>query len=146
MHPEDIIDYATTALMIILSEKNIQVETEIEKDLPTLNADIEKTVWVLVNLISNAIRYSQKGGRIIISAGKVNNNVYFSVKDFGPGISPEDQKKLFSRFTEVGERSKRGWGLGLAISREFVQTQGGAIKVESYENEGSKFTFYLPIN
>ena len=60
-------------------------------------------------------------------------------------LQPEDQKKLFSRFTQVGERSKRGWGLGLAISKEFVQTQGGNIKVDSRENEGSTFIFYLPI-
>ena len=146
VHPENIVDYATTALMIILSEKNIQLETEIEKDLPTLSIDVEKTVWILVNLISNAIRYSPKGGKIIISAGKDKNRGYFSVKDFGSGIAPEDQKKLFSRFTQVGERSQRGWGLGLAISREFVQAQGGTIKVESNENEGSEFTFYLPIN
>lgn len=145
VHPEDIIDYATTALMIILSEKNIQVETEIEKDLPTLSMDIEKTVWVLVNLISNAIRYSHKGGKILISTGRDNNRIFFSVKDFGPGISQEDQKKLFSRFTQVGDRSKRGWGLGLAISREFVQAQGGSISVESNENAGSRFTFYLPV-
>lgn len=146
VQPEDIVDYSTTALMIILSEKNIQLETEIEKYLPTLSIDIEKTVWVLVNLISNAVRYSPKGGKIIILAGKDKNMVYFTVKDFGPGINPEDQKKLFSRFTQVGERSKRGWGLGLAISREFVQAQGGSITVESNENEGSTFTFYLPIN
>ena len=145
VHPEEIADYATTALMIILSEKNIQLETEIEKELPTLSVDIEKTVWVLVNLLSNAIRYSKKGDKIILSIGRENERVYFSVQDFGPGIATEDQKKLFSRFTQVGERSKRGWGLGLAISKEFVQTQGGNIKVYSRENEGSTFIFYLPI-
>lgn len=145
VHPEEIADYATTALMIILSEKNIQLETEIEKELPTLSVDIEKTVWVLVNLLSNAIRYSPKGGKIILSIGRENERVYFSVQDFGPGIATEDQKKLFSRFTQVGERSKRGWGLGLAISKEFVHAQGGNIKVYSSENKGSTFIFYLPI-
>ena len=145
VHPEDIIDYASTALMILLSEKNIQLETEIEDDIPELNIDIEKTVWVLVNLLSNAIRYSKQGGKIIVSVNKFENHVVFSVKDFGAGISPEDQKKLFGRFIQVGQRSERGWGLGLAISKEFVQAQGGTISVESKSGEGSKFYFTIPI-
>ena len=145
VQPEDIVDYAITALMILLSEKNIQLETEIENNLPSLNIDIEKTVWVLVNLLSNAIRYSKQGGKIILSSGKAGNQVFFSVKDFGPGISQEDQKKLFGRFTQVGRRSEHGWGLGLAISKEFVIAQGGKMKVESNPGEGSKFIFLLPV-
>lgn len=144
VQPDDIIDYATTALMILLSEKNIQLETEIENDLPPIKIDIEKTVWVLVNLLSNAIRYSKQDGKIILSAGRYKEQVFFSVKDQGPGISEEDQKKLFSRFTQLGQKSERGWGLGLAISREFVQAQGGTIKVNSALGQGSTFTFYLP--
>ncbi len=143
--PEDVIDYATTSLMILLSEKNIQLETEIEDDLPSLNIDIEKTVWVLVNLLSNAIRYSANGGKIILSANRDGDNVSFSVKDFGPGISPEDQKKLFGRFSQLGQRSERGWGLGLAISKEFVQAQGGRISVQSKPGEGSIFSFSIPL-
>jgi PAS domain S-box-containing protein len=144
VRPDDIIDYATTALMMLFSEKNIQLETEIENNLPSLKIDIEKTVWVLVNLLSNAIRYSNQGGEIKLSAGRDNDRVFFSVKDHGPGISEEDQKKLFSRFTQLGQKSERGWGLGLAISREFVQAQGGTIKVESSIGQGSTFYFYLP--
>lgn len=145
VQPEDIIDYAITALMILISEKNIQLETDIENNLPSLNIDIEKTVWVLVNILSNAIRYSGQGGKIILSSGKNDDWVFFSVRDFGPGISYEDQKKLFERYTQVGLRSKRGWGLGLAISKEFVSAQGGTMKVESTPGEGSKFSFYLPV-
>lgn len=144
VQPDDIIDYATTALMILLSEKNIQLETEIENNLPSLKIDIEKTVWVLVNLLSNAIRYSKQNGKITLSAGRYKDQVFFSVKDYGPGISEEDQKKLFSRFTQLGQKSERGWGLGLAISREFVQAQGGTISVDSSIGQGSTFTFYLP--
>ena len=109
--PEDIIDYATTALMILLSEKNIQLETEIENNLPAISVDIEKTVWVLVNLLSNAIRYSKQDGKIILSTGIEGKQIFFSVKDFGPGITNADQKKLFNRFTQVGQKSERGWGL-----------------------------------
>lgn len=146
VQPEDIVDYAITALMILISEKNIQLETVIENNLPSLNIDIEKTVWVLVNILSNAIRYSVQGGKIILSAGRTDDGVFFAVRDFGPGISYEDQKKLFGRYTQVGQRSKRGWGLGLAISKEFVIAQGGTMKVESTPGEGSKFSFYFPVN
>ena len=143
--PEDIIDYATTALMIILSEKNIRLDTLIEDNLPSINIDIEKTVWVLVNLLNNAIRYSEQNGKIVISAGRKDDTIFFSVKDYGTGISEEDQKKLFNRFTELGQKSDRGWGLGLAIAKEFVNAQGGSINVNSKPGEGSEFTFHLPI-
>ncbi len=143
--PEDIVDYATTALMMLLSEKNIQLDTIIEDNLPSINIDVEKTVWVLVNLLNNAIRYSKDAGKIILSAGKKGETIFFSVKDFGPGISAEDQKKLFGRFSQVGQRSERGWGLGLAISKEFVQAQGGLISVESKPGEGSTFRFTIPV-
>jgi NtrC-family two-component system sensor histidine kinase KinB len=145
VQPEDIIDYATTALMILISEKNIQLETEIEDNLPSINIDIEKTVWVLVNLLSNAIRYSKQNDKIILSTGKQENSIFFSVKDFGPGISEEDQKKLFGRFTQLGRRGERGWGLGLAIAKEFVQAQGGSILVKSSPGEGSTFIFTMPV-
>lgn len=143
--PEDIIDYAATALIMLFSEKNIQLETNIQNNLPSIKVDIEKTVWVLVNLLNNAIRYSNPGGRIVMSAGVVNSTLRFSVRDYGPGILPEDQEKLFSRFSQLGPKSKRGWGLGLAISKEFVQAQGGSISVKSSPGEGSEFTFYLPL-
>ena len=142
--PEEVIDYAATALMMLLSEKNIQLETNIQNDLPLIRVDIEKTVWILVNLLNNAIRYSSPGGRIILTAGIVKDAVRFSVKDFGPGILPEDQEKLFSRFSELGQKSQRGWGLGLAISKEFVRAQGGSIYVKSTPGEGSEFFFDLP--
>ncbi len=143
--PEDIIDYAATALMILLSEKNIQLETRIEDNLPPIQVDVEKTVWVLVNLLNNAIRYSKQNSKIILSAGQETDTVRFSVKDYGPGISLEDQRKLFGRFSRLGQKTERGWGLGLAISKEFVQAQGGSITVESSPGEGSEFRFYLPL-
>ncbi len=143
--PEEITDYAVTALMMLISEKNIQLETNIEDNLPSINMDIEKTVWVLVNLLNNAIRYSNPGGKIILSSGRENDTIFFSVKDFGPGISPEDQNKLFSRFSQLGQKSERGWGLGLAISKEFVQAQGGLISLNSIPGEGSEFRFHLPL-
>jgi PAS domain S-box-containing protein len=143
--PEDIIELGVTALMMQAAEKNIELETEIEENLPEVNADLEKIVFVFVNLLNNAIRFTKQNDKIKLLANKNNLEVKFSVIDNGPGISKEDQKKLFQRFTQVGIKSRQGWGLGLAISKEFVQAQGGKIWVESEEGKGSKFIFTLPV-
>ncbi|HSP87542.1 MAG TPA: ATP-binding protein, partial [Ignavibacteriaceae bacterium] len=144
--PEDIIELGVTALVMQAAEKNIELETEIEDNLPEVNADLEKVVFVLINLLNNAIRYTNKGDNVRILANKNNGEIRFSVIDNGPGISKEDQEKLFQRFTQVGKKTRQGWGLGLAISKEFIQAQGGKIWVESEEGKGSKFIFTLPLS
>jgi signal transduction histidine kinase/HAMP domain-containing protein len=143
--PEDVIELGVTALMMQAAEKNIHLETEVDENLPEVRADLEKVVFVFVNLLNNAIRYSKKNDEIKLQANKNYKEVRFSVIDRGPGISKEDQEKLFQRFTQVGKKSRQGWGLGLAISKEFVQAQGGKIWVESEIGQGSKFIFSLPI-
>ncbi|MCK6619026.1 MAG: HAMP domain-containing protein [Calditrichaceae bacterium] len=144
VRPDDVIDLAVSALMMLIGEKEIQLETDIEEGLPAIHADIEKTVWVLVNILSNAIRYSQKGDTINIGLKAEPEGVRFFVSDSGPGIAEEDQAKLFQRYVQVGQKSQQGWGLGLAISKEFVQAQGGKIWVESEVGRGSTFSFSLP--
>lgn len=144
VRPDDVIDLAVSALMMLIGEKEIRLETDIEEGLPAIHADIEKTVWVLVNILSNAIRYSQKGDTIKIGLKAEPEGVRFFVSDGGPGIAEEDQAKLFQRYVQVGQKSQQGWGLGLAISKEFVQAQGGKIWVESAVGRGSTFSFVLP--
>jgi len=144
VRPDDVIDLAVSALMMLIGEKEIRLETDIEEGLPAIHADIEKTVWVLVNILSNAIRYSQKGDTIKIGLKAEPGGVRFFVTDSGPGIAEEDQAKLFQRYVQVGQKSQQGWGLGLAISKEFVQAQGGKIWVESAVGRGSTFSFMLP--
>lgn len=144
VRPDDVIDLAVSALMMLIGEKEIQLETDIEEGLPAIHADIEKIVWVLVNILSNAIRYSQKGDTIKIGLKAEPEGVRFFVTDSGPGIAEEDQAKLFQRYVQVGQKSQQGWGLGLAISKEFVQAQGGKIWVESAVGRGSTFSFMLP--
>ncbi|MGE5457768.1 MAG: ATP-binding protein [Methanococcaceae archaeon] len=140
----DIIDYAAVSMVMIIAEKKIQLDTCINDDLPSMNADIEKTVWVLVNLINNAVRYTPENGEIKITAERQKDYVVISVIDQGSGISPEDQEKIFNKFVQVGNQNPRGRGLGLAISKEFVISQGGDIWVESQIGAGSKFSFKLP--
>jgi two-component system, NtrC family, sensor histidine kinase KinB len=145
VRPEDIIDLSVTAIMMLLSEKKIQINLNVGDNLPDVKADLEKTVWVLVNLITNAMRYTSENGFIDLSAESNNEFIKFSVSDKGPGISREDQEKIFKRFVQIGNKNK-GTGLGLAISKEFVQAQGGKISVESELGQGSTFSFFLPVN
>jgi two-component system, NtrC family, sensor histidine kinase KinB len=145
VRPEDIIDLSVTAIMMLLSEKKIQLNLNISDNLPDVKADLEKTVWVLVNLITNAMRFTPENGFINLNAETDKEFIKFSVKDEGPGISKEDQDKIFKRFVQVGNKNK-GTGLGLAISKEFVQAQGGKIVVESEPGKGSTFSFYLPVS
>ena len=145
IRPEDIVELAVIALMMLLSEKNIQLETELTDPLPSIKADLEKTVWVLVNIINNAIRYSPLGGTITLKAVEDNRFIKFIVKDQGPGISEEDCEKIFEKFVQVGKRTSKGSGLGLAIAKEFVLAQGGKIWVESKPGEGSTFLFTIPV-
>ena len=144
IRPEDIVELAVVALTMLLAEKNIQVETSMQPNLPLIRADLEKSVWVLVNILNNAIRYSPVNSNILISVSENNGHVDFSVKDFGPGISEENCMKIFDKFVQVGEGKSAGTGLGLAIAKEFVQSQKGDVWVESKIGEGSKFSFSLP--
>jgi signal transduction histidine kinase len=142
--PEDIVELGVVALTMLLAEKNLQVETTLQPNLPIIRADLEKSVWVLVNILTNAIRYSPVNGTILITVTQENGFVEFGVKDSGPGISEEDCRKIFNKFVQVGDKKSLGTGLGLAIAKEFVQSQKGDIKVESRLGEGSKFSFSLP--
>ncbi|MCK9279661.1 MAG: ATP-binding protein [Melioribacteraceae bacterium] len=143
--PDAVIDIGITALMMQISEKSIELQTIIDDKLPVINIDFEKLVFVFINILNNAIRYSKSKDEIIVEVRKNGNNIEFSVKDNGMGISEEDIPKLFQKFTQVGEKYQQGWGLGLAISKEFVSAQGGKIWVESEFGKGSKFIFTVPV-
>ncbi len=143
--PDLIVDIGLSTLMMQVAEKDINIQTEIEENLPEIKVDLEKLAFVFINILNNALRYSRKGGVIKINVSRAVDEVKFSIKDDGPGISKEDQDKLFKRYTQVGNKTKEGWGLGLAISKEFIQAQDGKIWVESEMGKGSRFTFSLPV-
>ncbi len=143
--PANVLEMSVVALMMPISEKEIEIVTEIEDDLPGVSGDIEKSVFVFVNLLNNAIRYSPKGGAVVLSVRRLDGFVEFSVKDFGPGIPHKEQEKLFKRFARINPKDKSGWGLGLVIAKDFVQAQGGEIFVHSEAGKGSCFSFTLPV-
>ncbi|MBO9540415.1 HAMP domain-containing histidine kinase [bacterium] len=115
-------------------------------DLPLVWVDPMRIIQVLVNLLGNAIKFTKPGGSITISARPLGNDVAVEVKDTGIGISPEAQKSLFQRFTQV-ENVKQygGTGLGLSISKELLALHGGHIEVDSELGRGATFKFTLPV-
>ena len=141
--PIDILNYAIKANKIQADEKKIELIIEAPENLPKVLADSEKTGWVLVNLISNAIRYSYDNAAIILSIKESGDKLFFSVKDSGQGIAPQYQRKIFDRYFRIPGTKKEGTGLGLSISKEFIEAQGGTIAVESDLGAGSTFTVTL---
>ncbi|MFN8282491.1 MAG: ATP-binding protein [Chitinophagales bacterium] len=143
--PREIIQLATDANKIQAEQKNIQMEVNYLGAVPSIHADTEKTAWVLTNFISNAIRYSHQDDKIIITAYKQDNDVYFSVQDFGKGIDEKYKDKIFDRYFRIPGNDKEGTGLGLAISKEFIEAQNGSIGMSSEVNKGSVFYFKLSV-
>lgn len=128
-------------------DKEITINSEFSKDM-NINADKNMLNTVLRNLLSNAIKFTPRGGQIIVSGEIQDRNVIISIKDNGIGISKEHIGKLFridSKYSRPGTEKELGTGLGLKLSREFVEKLGGKIWVESSENQGSVFTFSIPV-
>jgi signal transduction histidine kinase len=130
-----------------MPEKNIEIIKKIDK-LPIIETDPDRVMQVLRNLINNAIKFSKPNGKVIVSATLKGDYLLFSVKDYGVGISPRDQKRIFEPFYQAEQtiyREHGGTGLGLAICRGIVESQGGKIWVESQPGKGSTFYFTLPL-
>ncbi len=143
--PKSIVQYAFNALKVQAEQKKINMSVSFDENLPSVSCDMEKTAWVLVNFLSNAIRYTPENGTIQIYTIYKDNEVVFSVKDSGKGIDQKHKDRIFEKFYQVPntETGKTGTGLGLAISKEFITAQGGKIWMESSPDEGCTFSFSL---
>jgi PAS domain S-box-containing protein len=140
--PAIILEQAILAVKFQAQQKNIELKTIAPSALSPINVDAEKTTWVLINFLTNAIKYSPESAEIEISISPKNGSTEFSVKDQGRGIDRKYLPRIFDRYFKVpgtGERS--GTGLGLAISKEFIEAQGGSIWVNSTPGTGSIFGF-----
>ena len=123
-----------------------RIRNDIPVELPPVSADQDRLERILMNLLSNALKYSPPDTPVTLSARAVDDEVMVSVTDQGAGIPPEDQAHLFQRFYRAkGTRKTEGIGLGLFITRLLVQAHGGKIWVESEVREGSTFSFTLPV-
>lgn len=144
--PVEIVDYALNSVRFNAEQKGITLQVIAQPNLSKVHADMEKTAWVLVNFLSNALRYSSEKSKVQIQVAEKSKQVIFTVKDFGKGIDEQYQKRLFDRYFQVPTdgQNKSGSGLGLAISKDFIEAQQGKIWVESAIGEGSSFSFSLP--
>ena len=147
MRLPEVIQFATQTVQPQLRDKQIYLDLQLADALPNVHGDVEKTTWVLINLLSNAIRYSPIGCPLVIRALPWGEMVRVSVEDCGPGIPAEFHKRIFQRFAGVPGHSGHSGssGLGLSISREFIDAQGGQLWVESPPQAGSRFLFTLPV-
>ena len=143
----EVIGYATATVQPQLADKQLRLAAQVPADLPAARADVEKTTWVLINLLANAIRYSPLGAALEVRATVAGRFVQVSVCDHGPGIAAEHHERIFQRFAQLPDKSgyRGGSGLGLSIAREFISTQGGRLWVESELGSGSTFSFTLPL-
>jgi PAS domain S-box-containing protein len=140
--PVDIVDQAIQAVQFQAQQKHIRIHTSLADNLPRIQADVEKTSWVLINFLTNAIKYSPEDSGIEVSASRKKNTVEFVVLDQGKGIDEKYLPRIFERYFKVpGTHDRNGTGLGLSISKEFIEAQGGQIWVHSQLGEGSRFGF-----
>jgi signal transduction histidine kinase len=126
----------------------IALAQRIDPSLGQVYADERKFKQILVNLLSNAVKFTPDGGRIEVTASRVDGHAEIAVHDTGIGIAPEDQDKAFEEFRQVGHdytKKQEGTGLGLALTRRFVELHGGRIRLESEPGKGSTFTFTIPL-
>jgi PAS domain S-box-containing protein len=138
--------YAVGALEPLAADKSILLRVEAESVAALgVFCDRERIVQALSNLVGNAIKFSQKGGTIVLRAEPHPEGLVFSVTDEGPGIAPEALAHIFDRYWQVGETARFGRGLGLAIAKGIVEAHGGRIWVESRLGEGTRFFFTLPV-
>ena len=142
-NPNEIVNYAIEAVKTQAEQKQIEIVIESDKNLPNVKADSEKTAWVLINFLTNAIRYSPEKSSIKIQIKLDNNQIVFEVVDKGQGIDERYLIKVFDKYFQVPGSHKSGTGLGLAISKEFIEAQNGMIGVKSQLGLGSTFYFKL---
>lgn len=146
VNPYPIIQNSIKAVSTPAKENEINIEIELEKDLPNIKADADKISWVLNNFLTNAIRYAPAKSKIAILCKKTDDQLSFSVTDKGQGIDEPYLVRIFERYFQVPGRSdKKGSGIGLAICKEFIDAMGGHIWVRSKFGEGSTFGFDIPV-
>jgi signal transduction histidine kinase len=144
---KDVVHGVYGAVETLAASKNLAFKVELAPNLPAGRGDERRLTQVLLNLVGNAIKFTDKGG-ITIKASAADGAYNLAVRDTGPGISEADQQKLFQEFQQADNsitKSKGGTGLGLAISKRIIEMHGGRIWVESRPGQGSTFSLTLPI-
>jgi signal transduction histidine kinase len=144
---QEVVASVHSAVESLAKEKRIALKVELAPELPVAHGDERKLTQVLLNLVGNAIKFTDEG-EVAIRASADNGSITVSVRDSGPGISEADQPKIFQEFQQADSavtREEGGTGLGLTISKRIVELHGGRIWVESSLGNGSTFSFTLPV-
>ena len=145
---KDMVHNVFSSVESLAKNKKLALTIELPKTLPVAHGDERRLTQVLLNLVGNAIKFTDKG-EVAIKAASVNGSVTLSVHDTGPGIAEADQRKIFEEFQQANSsttKEKGGTGLGLAISKRIVEMHGGRLWVESSLGHGSTFSFTVPIH
>jgi signal transduction histidine kinase len=143
LNPLLIVEQAIESIKFQAERKNITIERIVPDSLVSIKADRDKTTWVMLNLLTNALRHSAENSKVIVQLIQTSASTRFVVTDFGTGIDEKYLSHVFDKFFQV-PGSTQGTGLGLAISKEFIEAQNGTIGVTSKMGSGSSFTFELP--
>jgi signal transduction histidine kinase/DNA-binding response OmpR family regulator len=139
---------ALTTLRPLIERKRLNLSTTLDPRATVLWADEVRVKQILYNLLSNAVKFTPEGGQIRVEGHLVSNEIELAVVDTGPGISPEDQGKLFHEFTQLAagqEAVHQGTGLGLVMVKRLVELHGGRVRLESEVGKGTRFRVWLPI-
>lgn len=146
VEPGFLFDQALAVMKPQTDAKHIELQLEVPEALPPVMIDPNKIVWVLVNLLANAVRHTPEGGHIRVKGERVGGQVHLAVSDDGEGVPYEIQSRIFDKFVQVKrDGSVGGSGLGLAISKEVVRAHRGTIWLDSVPGQGSTFTFTIPV-
>ena len=143
----EVIDRATAATSSLFEQKGLRLITDVTSGLPVVTGDSDRLIQVVINLISNAVKFTDAGS-VTCRAVRRGGEIVVSIVDTGMGIAPVDQPKVFERFKQVGDTltdKPKGTGLGLPICREIVEHHGGRVWVESELGTGSVFSFSIPV-
>ena len=143
----DMLTQTLSATAGLFERKNLEIIQEIDADLPTIKGDKDKLIQVVINLISNAVKFTNQGS-VTCRAKRVDGDIVISMIDTGTGIASQDLPKVFEKFVQVGDTltdKPKGTGLGLPISKQIIEFHEGRIWVESVFGQGSTFSFTLPI-
>jgi two-component system OmpR family sensor kinase len=148
VQPGELVRQTVVGFAPLAQVDGIVLESEIAPHLPAVQADAVRLAQILTNLLSNALRHTPKGGRVVVRAAMADQQaVRFSVADGGPGLTPDEMAHAFDRFWRADEsraRDRGGAGLGLAITRQLVEAHGGRIWAESEPGRGATFYFEIP--
>jgi signal transduction histidine kinase len=144
----EVVCSVVTATEPLATAKGLKFTTDVQDNMPMAHGDARRVSQVLLNLVGNAIKFTDQG-EVGITASLANGQFALEVRDTGPGIADADQERIFGEFQQIDNsstRKKGGTGLGLAISKRMVEIQGGMISVESTLGQGSTFRVVLPVH